>query len=132
MRGSVGGKARDHAGPKRCLAVVGEQVRFALENINEFILPRVPVMQRRSGARRQTGQIGSEIAQAEEVAEWTFVPSGHTRGERIVGAFAARRSLACKQGGRSVMACLRRSLDGLSAQLARNKVDVNLDATQST
>ena len=100
MRGSVGGKARDHAGPKRCLAVVGEQVRFALENINEFILPRVPVMQRRSGARRQTRQIGSEIAQAEEVAEWTFVSSGRTRGERrgIVGAFAARRSLACKQG----------------------------------
>lgn len=53
MRGAVGRKARDHAGPKRCLALIGEQRRFAFKHIDEFVLPRVAVMQRRGGARRQ-------------------------------------------------------------------------------
>jgi hypothetical protein len=52
-------------------------------------------MQRRNGARRQAGQVDTEIAQAEEVAKRTLEPAADARGERfrIVGDLGARRSL---------------------------------------
>jgi len=80
--------------------IVGKQRRFALKNINELILPRVSMMQRRNGARRQAGQVHSEIVQAEEVAKRTLEPAADARGEgfRIIGDLGARRRFASKQG----------------------------------
>ena len=53
VRGAVGGEAGDHAGAKVGLALVGEQRRLAFEHVNELVLPRMPMMQRGCGARRQ-------------------------------------------------------------------------------
>ena len=57
------------------------------------------MMQRRNGARRQAGQVHSEIAQAEEVAKRTLEPAADARGEgfRIIGDLGARRRFASKQ-----------------------------------
>src|SRR5580693_1614872 len=75
----AGGKARDHSGTERRLALIGHQGGFAFEDIDELVLAFVPVALRRPRARRQFELVDPELRQSEDFTQ------------TATAAFAARR-----------------------------------------
>src|SRR3984893_14508146 len=75
----AGGKARDHSGTERRLALIGHQGGFAFEDIDELVLVFVPVALRRPRAGRQFELVDPKLRQSEDFTQTT------------TAAFAARR-----------------------------------------
>src|SRR6185369_2291998 len=64
-------------------ALVGVQGGMAFEDIDQLVLLRVGVAQRRDRARRETCQVDAEVGEAEDVAQRALQPARHARGERF-------------------------------------------------
>jgi hypothetical protein len=92
---AAGLEPRAHAGRKRRAALVGLERRAALQDVDELVLPRMRVAQRRLRARREPREVHAEVREAEDVAQRLLAPARHARGEglRIVRWPASSRRL---------------------------------------
>src|SRR5262245_8806524 len=86
--GLAGREARAHAGGEPLLAAVRHQDELAGHDVNELVLVRVPVAQRRRRARGQHGEVDPEVLQAEGVPQPLLAARCDPRLERlrVVGA----------------------------------------------
>ena len=65
-----GRKASAHAGPKGKLSLLRDERGLPLEHVEELVLARVAVEERRLCPRSEPCQIHAEGLETEEVAEW--------------------------------------------------------------
>src|SRR6185503_1604174 len=88
-------EAGAHAGLELGLARIGDERRPAFQDVDELVLLRVRVAQRRLAARREPRQVDAETAQAELVAQTPLLAARHAREERlgIVRLFRLRRNV---------------------------------------
>jgi len=57
----AGPEAGAHAGPQLCFAGIGHENGLALDDVDEFVLSRMRVAQRRHAARRQSSKVHAKI-----------------------------------------------------------------------
>jgi hypothetical protein len=70
-------------GAEHLLAGVGDEHDLALEHPHELVLERVPMAQRRLGARRERHEVDPEAREAERVAQPAFRAVAHARAVRL-------------------------------------------------
>src|SRR5262249_58624625 len=63
------GEASRHPWAEHLLSRVGDQRDLALEDVDELVLVRVPVAERRARAGLEPGQVDPEVGEAEQGAD---------------------------------------------------------------
>jgi hypothetical protein len=87
--------ARAHAGAKKLLARIGQQGQLARQNVDELVVERVPMAQRRLSTRAKRDQVDAEARQPAGVAQPSLDTVTHAAPERFrVGGSTDRRDLA--------------------------------------
>ena len=76
-------KAGAHARRQRAAAFVGVQRRPALKHINEFVLLRMRMAQRRRRIGREAREIHAKVGQPEQIAQDALLAARHARGKRL-------------------------------------------------
>src|SRR5580704_18714246 len=100
----AGGKACDHSGTERRLALIGHQGGFAFEDIDELVLAFVPVALRRPRARRQFELVDPELRQSED---FTQAATAAFATRRVVRRRVVRSDAGAHVGGAHGNRCSR-------------------------
>src|ERR1041385_7595673 len=79
----------------------------SLQDVNELVLLRVSVAQRRHRAGCKLRQVYSEVCETKQVTQWLFSPSRHPRRKRlgIVRRLCSSRCFICADGNMICRIC---------------------------
>src|SRR5690606_18974611 len=76
-------ETRAHARPERSFAGIGDEQRFAFEDIDELVLQRMRMPECGYGSRLEDRQVDAEVPEPEEVPGGPLLPACHERGKRL-------------------------------------------------